>query len=105
VPVGPDRVDALLDAVGPGVGERHHVRERLLRHDLLERRLHRGHRQAVARERAADATHVDVLELDGAGDAVGDVLAEAEGPARDAATDGPGPAQMVCVSSLTSSAP
>ena len=45
------------------LGERHHVRERLLGQHVLERRAHRGERERVAGQRAADAAGVLVVGL------------------------------------------
>ena len=61
----------LGDAVGPALPERQHARVGLVGEHLGQGGPHRGQRQRVAGERAADAADVDVLELDRPADAVG----------------------------------
>ena len=110
------------DAVGELLGQRDRDVEVLLPQGGGEGGPHGGHRERRPRQGAADAGDVDVVPEHRTLEPRGDLLGHAVGRDRDATSDGladdhevgveapgrgrpPGPAQIVCVSSLTSSTP
>src|SRR5580700_10121989 len=76
------------DDVREAIGKRDHVPKRRGREDVFERRAHRGQRECVAGECAADAANVYIFKMKPSSDALRDFFRNTIGGARNAAGDG-----------------